>query len=128
MTNLPSRQLGRTGYEVSRLGYGAWELRGPGKGRELAEGAAEQILNSVLDVGINFIDTSIDYGQAEEMIGRHISHRRSEYFLATKCGCLSGELERNPPDSVKGDRFLTSSRRRRQRPDAESAPNEYGLR
>ncbi len=105
MTNLPTRQLGRTGFQVSRLGYGAWELRGPAKGRDLADAAAERILNSVLDAGINFIDTSIDYGLAEERIGKFISHRRSEYFLATKCGCLSGELERNPPDSVKGDRF-----------------------
>ena len=34
---------------------------------------------------------------AEERIGRYISHRRSEFFLASKCGCLAGDLVRNPP-------------------------------
>ncbi|MDX1561978.1 MAG: aldo/keto reductase, partial [Gammaproteobacteria bacterium] len=45
------------------------------------------ILNAVLDSGINYIDTSPDYGYSEELIGRHIAHRRDEYFLASKCGC-----------------------------------------
>jgi aryl-alcohol dehydrogenase-like predicted oxidoreductase len=44
------------------------------------------ILNAVLDSGINFIDTSDDYGNSEELIGRHLSHRQSEFYLATKCG------------------------------------------
>jgi len=44
----------------------------------------------VLDSGINYIDTSIDYGLSEERIGRYIAHRRAEYYLASKCGCLVG--------------------------------------
>jgi len=36
----------------------------------------------VLDAGINYIDTSIDYGLSEERIGRYIASRRSEYYLA----------------------------------------------
>ena len=51
---------------------------------------AETILNAVLDAGINYIDTSIDYGVSEERIGRYISHRRTEYYLASKCGCVVG--------------------------------------
>jgi aryl-alcohol dehydrogenase-like predicted oxidoreductase len=46
------------------------------------------MLNAVLDSGINYIDTSNDYGRSEEFIGKHISTRRSEYYLATKCGCM----------------------------------------
>jgi aryl-alcohol dehydrogenase-like predicted oxidoreductase len=46
-----------------------------------------EILNAVLDAGINYIDVAVDYGEAEEHIGRHISHRRSEFYLASKCGC-----------------------------------------
>jgi aryl-alcohol dehydrogenase-like predicted oxidoreductase len=42
----------------------------------------------VLDAGINFIDTSPDYGLSEERIGRYIGSRRSEFYLATKCGCV----------------------------------------
>src|SRR3954454_8835111 len=97
MPDLPKRTLGRTGLEVTTLGYGAMELRGAPRGRETTDEQAKRILNAVLDAGINFIDTSVDYGVAEERIGREISPRRSEYFLASKCGCLAGDLVNNPP-------------------------------
>src|SRR3954469_4019897 len=92
MAELPKRTLGRTGMDVTTLGYGAMELRGAPRGRDVSEEQAERILNAALDSGINFVDTSIDYGVAEERIGKYISHRRSEYYLATKCGCPSGPL------------------------------------
>jgi aryl-alcohol dehydrogenase-like predicted oxidoreductase len=90
MADLPKRQLGRTGMQVTTLGYGSMELRGAPRARDTTDAQAETILNAVLDAGINFIDTSIDYGVSEERIGRYISHRRSEYYLASKCGCLVG--------------------------------------
>jgi aryl-alcohol dehydrogenase-like predicted oxidoreductase len=90
MAELPRRQLGRTGLRVTTLGYGAMEIRGGGRGREVSDEQAERILNAVLDSGINYIDTSIDYGLSEERIGKFISNRRSEYYLASKCGCFVG--------------------------------------
>jgi aryl-alcohol dehydrogenase-like predicted oxidoreductase len=90
MTELAKRKLGRTGLEVTILGYGAMELRGAPRGPELTDENAERLLNGVLDAGINFIDTSIDYGRSEERIGRFIAHRRQEYYLASKCGCVVG--------------------------------------
>jgi len=101
MPNLPTRTLGRTGLEVTTLGYGAMELRGEPRGPAVTDSEADAILNAVLDAGINFIDTSPDYGRSEEHIGRAISHRRDEYFLASKCGCLVGAApapagQRNP--------------------------------
>jgi aryl-alcohol dehydrogenase-like predicted oxidoreductase len=84
------RELGRTGLQVTALGYGAMELRGAPRGRDIGEVEAETILNKALDAGINYIDTSIDYGLSEERIGRYMSHRRDEYYLASKCGCLVG--------------------------------------
>jgi aryl-alcohol dehydrogenase-like predicted oxidoreductase len=77
------------------------ELRGPGamRGRDVDSAAADAVLNAVLDAGINFIDTSPDYGLAEERIGASISHRRDEYFLASKCGCPV-----NQPDPPPGQR------------------------
>ena len=99
MTELPKRKLGRTGLEVTMLGYGAMELRGAPRARDISEAQAETILNAVLDSGINYIDTSIDYGLSEERIGRYIGHRRDEYYLASKCGCLVGA-----PPAPRGDR------------------------
>lgn len=84
------RTLGRTGLDVTVLGYGAMEIRGPRVwgGRAIEPDQAEVILNAVLDAGINFIDTSPDYGQSEEFIGRFLKDRRNDYYLATKCGCV----------------------------------------
>ena len=90
MTELPRRQLGRTRLPVTMLGYGAMEIRGAPRGRDVTDQQAETILHAVLDAGINYVDTSIDYGVSEERIGRYIGDRRSEYYLASKCGCLVG--------------------------------------
>jgi len=78
---MEKRVFGATGDHVTILGYGAMELR------HVTEVQGERLLNAVLDAGINYIDTSPDYGPSEDMIGNYISHRRKEYFLATKCGC-----------------------------------------
>jgi aryl-alcohol dehydrogenase-like predicted oxidoreductase len=89
MTDLPTSTLGRTGLAVTKLGYGAMELRGPGggRGREVDDDTAGRLLNQVLDSGIRLIDTSPDYGRSEELIGRHLSGRRDEFVLTSKCGC-----------------------------------------
>ncbi|MCY3708853.1 MAG: aldo/keto reductase [Caldilineaceae bacterium] len=78
---LPTATLGRTGLEVTRLGFGA------GHRRAMTDAEMNAQLNAVLDAGINFIDTANDYGNSEEMIGRYLRHRRDEFVLATKCGC-----------------------------------------
>jgi aryl-alcohol dehydrogenase-like predicted oxidoreductase len=90
MADLPTRKLGNTGFEATILGFGAMELRGGNRGPAISDEEAEKVLNAVLDSGINFIDTSIDYGRSEELIGKYISDRRNEYFLASKCGCVPG--------------------------------------
>src|SRR5207247_10229313 len=65
----------------------------------ITEAQAETLLNAVCDAGINYLDTSIDYGLSEERIGRYISDRRSSYYLASKCGCLVGA-----PPAPRGQR------------------------
>jgi aryl-alcohol dehydrogenase-like predicted oxidoreductase len=90
MADLERRTLGRTGLPVTVLGYGAMELRNDDwrLARSVDARQADRVLNEVLDGGINYIDTSPDYGDSEESIGRAIGHRRDEFFLASKCGCL----------------------------------------
>ncbi len=121
---IPKRELGRTGLEVTVLGYGAMELRGAPRGRDVTEAQAETILNAVLDAGINYIDTSIDYGLSEERIGR--------YIVASALRILPGEQMRLP-----GRRLARSARAARpaclhprQHPQggrAEPRPDEDGL-
>lgn len=78
---MEKRTLGRSGPAITALGFGAMELR------RLTTSDAGTLLNTVLDSGINYIDTSPDYGPSEDQIGATIAHRRSEYILASKCGC-----------------------------------------
>ncbi|MDA1229764.1 MAG: aldo/keto reductase [Planctomycetota bacterium] len=61
--------------------------------RVVSDADADAMLNLVLDAGINFIDTSPDYGISEERIGRYIGYRRGEFILATKCGCAYTQHE-----------------------------------
>ena len=82
--NLPKAVLGRTNLNVTRLGWGAADRR------VWNEDLAESMCNSVLDAGINYVDTANDYGRSEEFIGKLISHRRDEFYLASKCGCAPG--------------------------------------
>ena len=92
MANNPSLStaiLGRTKLEITRLGFGT------ALSRQMPDSEWGVLLDRVLGAGINFIDTANDYGvnwnvPAEEQIGKHLSTRRSEYFLATKCGCGDG--------------------------------------
>jgi aryl-alcohol dehydrogenase-like predicted oxidoreductase len=96
--DLEKRRLGRTGLDVTRLGYGAMELAGIKGAVDPSD--ARELLNQVLDRGITFIDTSPDYGGSEELIGEAISSRRDEYFLASKCGCpvtIPFELDNGRP-------------------------------
>ncbi|MFH1741920.1 MAG: aldo/keto reductase [bacterium] len=107
---LPRRTLGRTGLEVTQLGYGAMEIRGERiwGGRPTTDAQAKTILNAVLDAGINFIDTSNDYGKSELYIGRHLVERRNEFYLATKCGCqmvFAGDHDETPHVYTRDNMF-----------------------
>jgi len=82
--------MGKTGLVVSRLGYGAMELAGWPKARAMEERDALRFINQVIDRGINYVDTSIDYGLSEVLIGKALAHRRDDFFLASKCACQVG--------------------------------------
>jgi aryl-alcohol dehydrogenase-like predicted oxidoreductase len=87
--SLETRTLGGTGLTVTRLGYGAMEVRGERiwRGRPVTDEQASTILEAVVDAGITFIDTANDYGRSEAYIGQFLAARRQEFGLATKCGC-----------------------------------------
>jgi aryl-alcohol dehydrogenase-like predicted oxidoreductase len=80
---LITRTLGRTGLEVSRLGIGLAAIS-----QETLEDIAnvERVLVAALESGINFFDTAECYHDSEEMVGRAVSARRDEFYLATKFG------------------------------------------
>lgn len=75
-------KLGCTGLRVSALGFGAMHIND----ERTTEAEAGALLNQVLDLGINLIDTARGYGLSEERIGRHLAHRRADFVLSTKVG------------------------------------------
>jgi aryl-alcohol dehydrogenase-like predicted oxidoreductase len=77
-----TRKLGKTGIEVSVLGFGGSEI-----GYERASpNSVTKLLNEALDSGLNVIDTAECYDISEELIGGAVAKRRKEYYLFTKCG------------------------------------------
>lgn len=79
---LPRRALGKTGVEVSSLAFGAGSRFLMYEDEEVALG----VLNEAIDLGITYIDTAQGYGngKSEERVGKVMSTRRKEVFLATK--------------------------------------------
>ncbi len=80
------RKFGKTGLEVSVLGFGGAEIGYEGA----PQSDVEALLNEALDAGLNVIDTAECYPDSEEKIGRAVSHRRKDYYLFTKCGHFDG--------------------------------------
>ena len=86
------RRLGRSGVELSPIGFGAFKIgRNQGvkyaQGYELPDmGAVERLLNGVLDLGVTYFDTAPAYGLSEERIGAAIGHRNDEFIVSTKVG------------------------------------------
>jgi aryl-alcohol dehydrogenase-like predicted oxidoreductase len=74
--------FGRTGLQVSVLGFGASPIGFLRTERDRA-GA---MLNFLLDHGVNLIDTAASYKESETVIGQTIGHRRDQFILVSKCG------------------------------------------
>ena len=89
------KELGKTGIKVSILGLGLAEIPRHDDSSSDVD-MAGRVLNNALDNGINFLDTAACYGETEEMIGQTVSHRRSDYYLATKAGHVTGDASGEP--------------------------------
>ena len=147
-----SRRLGKTGRDVSEIGFGAWQI-GADWG-DVAEDEALATLHAAADAGVTFFDTADVYGdgRSERLVGRLLHERGpGAITVATKMGrraradrreLLAGELPRlerpvarerrrgraRPrPAALPADRRSTTTRRssrtsRRWSPRAGSPP------
>src|SRR5450759_3257127 len=80
------RELGRTGWEVSEISFGAWAIGGTwGKVDDKESLAA---LHAALDGGVNFFDTADVYGDghSERLLARLRKERKDKFYIATKAG------------------------------------------
>jgi aryl-alcohol dehydrogenase-like predicted oxidoreductase len=81
------RSLGKTGFKVSEISLGTWQVGGKW-GSSFDQINAGHILNTAVDNGINFIDTADVYsdGDSEKAVGRFVRSRKERIIVATKCG------------------------------------------
>jgi aryl-alcohol dehydrogenase-like predicted oxidoreductase len=91
------RTLGKTGFSVSDVGYGAW-----GIGGALWQGGTDdesvRALHRAIDLGINFIDTALAYGDghSEKLVGRVAREAKKRIYIATKVPPLNQEWPAKP--------------------------------
>ncbi len=81
------RTLGKTGFEISELSLGTWQVGGKW-GSGFDDVNADEILHAAIDNGVNFIDTADVYesGLSETAVGRVVRSRSEQIYVATKCG------------------------------------------
>ncbi|MBO3272847.1 aldo/keto reductase [Hymenobacter defluvii] len=81
------RTLGKTGFSISEISLGTWQVGGRW-GEPFSHENADAILNAAVDGGINFIDTADVYGdgESEKAVGRLVRNRQERIYVATKCG------------------------------------------
>ena len=84
---MKKRLLGKTGFKISEIGLGTWQVGGKW-GSVFDHTNADAILNTAIDNGINFIDTADVYGdgESEKAVGRLVRSRSERIYVATKCG------------------------------------------
>jgi aryl-alcohol dehydrogenase-like predicted oxidoreductase len=94
-TQLPTTQLGQTGLEITRVGFGAWAIGGAGYDwgwgtQEDDESVAA--IHHALELGVNWIDTAAQYGfgHSEEVVGRALAGLGQRPYVFTKGGQPEG--------------------------------------
>lgn len=96
-THVPyTRVLGRSGIEVSGLGFGCWAIGGPWQGPDgspfgwgkVDDEESVRAVRRALDLGVTFFDTADVYGtgHSERVLGRALGRRRADVVVATKWG------------------------------------------
>jgi aryl-alcohol dehydrogenase-like predicted oxidoreductase len=86
-TGIPKRTLGRSGVEVSEIGFGAWTLGLDWWGKVTPEDA-RSLVDRAIELGITFFDTADTYGAGvgEERLGEALRGRRDDVTIGTKFG------------------------------------------
>lgn len=93
---MEKRRLGRSGFELTVVGLGAWAIGGGWGPRDDRDSLAA--IGRALELGVNWIDTAASYGwgHSEEVVGRAIRGLANPPFVFTKCSNLKGPDRTNP--------------------------------
>jgi aryl-alcohol dehydrogenase-like predicted oxidoreductase len=94
-TALKTAELGQTGLEITRVGFGAWAIGGGGWEFGWGPQDDEQSIAAIhraLEQGVNWIDTAAAYGfgRSEQVVGRALDGLTQRPYVFTKCSLLEG--------------------------------------
>jgi aryl-alcohol dehydrogenase-like predicted oxidoreductase len=109
-TSLKTTQLGQTGLEITRVGFGAWAIGGGGWEFGWGPQDDEQSIDAIqhaIEHGINWIDTAAAYGfgRSERIVGRALEGAAARPYVFTKCSLLEGP-GRTVAHSLKRDSLV----------------------
>src|SRR5690554_2431645 len=87
-TCMKMMSIGKSGVEASAIGLGAWAIVGDSNWGPSDDDESIRTVHRARELGITLVDTAPAYGlgHSEEVIGKALKGRRSDYVLATKCG------------------------------------------
>ncbi len=96
------RKLGRTGLEVSEIGYGAWGISGKQWIGATDDGSLAA-LRKAIDSGLNFIDTALAYGdgKSEELVGQAVKASGGNVYIATKVPPMNRVWPARPDSTIE---------------------------
>lgn len=82
------KKLGKSGIEVSEIGFGAWTIALDWWGKKIEEDEAKKMIKKALDLGINFFETADMYGKgkSERILGKALKGQRKDVIISTKYG------------------------------------------
>lgn len=86
------RQFGRTALQVSEVGFGAWAIGGRAYGAVESSVACDALARAE-ELGCNFVDTAMVYGESESILGRFLRGRRDRWIVCTKYSAQAGGIE-----------------------------------
>lgn len=97
------RPLGNTGFEVSEIGFGAWQLGNEKDWGKMESQEAINLVHEAIDRGCTFFDTAPNYGQgqSESILGEALKEKRSQVILSTKCGHHPNDQQNFAPEQLE---------------------------
>ncbi|MFC4549599.1 MULTISPECIES: aldo/keto reductase [Halorussus] len=107
---MEKRELGSTGYDVTEVGLGTWEVGGDWG--DVSEEEGKRAIEAALDAGVNFLDTADVYGdgRSERLIAEVLAERDEDPVVATKAGRRLDPHEAERYDRENLERFVDRSR------------------
>ena len=88
---MPYRRFGATGLTVSEIGFGAWGIGSQAYGAVAREDSLRALARAE-ELGCNFVDTALVYGDSELVLGEFLKGRRSRWIVATKYSYQPGGM------------------------------------